>query len=208
MFNRLQLVYQSLVWLQSNPAHDKTFARLWRPAQIFDRLGRYQEAGRLVKEALKFQEVNTFDNLRVAAEILARAGQREDCAKAINAAMQFPEAQNFDTLIRYASVFLRLGDANQAVQYINRALPLKNATTSAMSLIGAAEILLQIDRDTYRNVIYQYFLNDLTKRRNLTPQEVEAATAISKALQGGAGGQQGNPGQVPSTALPQFPLQR
>ena len=208
MFNRLQLVYQSLVWLQSNPAHDKTFARLWRPAQIFDRLGRYQEAGRLIKEALKFQEINTFDNLRVAAEILARAGQREDCAKAINAAMQFPEAQNFDTLIRYASVFLRLGDANQAVQYINRALPLKNATTSAMSLIAAAEILLQIDRNTYRDVIFQYFLNDLTKRRNLTPQEVEAATAISRALQGGAGGQQRNPGQVPNPALQQFPLQR
>ncbi|MBO7686583.1 MAG: hypothetical protein J6V72_09375, partial [Kiritimatiellae bacterium] len=106
MFNRLQLAYQSLVWLQSNPARTKAFNRLWRPAQIFDRLGRYQEAGRLVKEAMAFPEANTFDNLCLAADILARAGQKEECAAAINALATHPEAQDFGTLIRYASIFL------------------------------------------------------------------------------------------------------
>ena len=101
-----------------------------------------------------------------------------------------------------------MGDANQAVQFINMALPLKNTATSATSIIAAGEILFQIDREKYRNVIFQYFLNDLANRRNLTMQEVEAANALSKALQAGPNGQQGLPGQVPNPAMPQFPFQR
>ena len=166
LFGRAHAAYQSAIWLQANPAHAKTFDRLWRSATIFQRLGRYREAARNVIDALTFPEANTYDIQHAAALILAQAGQREECALTIQNAMKFPEAQNFNALLQYADLLEKCEKKNAAVQAINLALPL--ATTAQPSgILAAADLLLKIDSTTYAPHVLSRLLLPLQRRANL-----------------------------------------
>ena len=166
LFGRVHAAYQSAIWLQANPAHAKTFDRLWRSATIFQRLGRYREAARNVIDALTFPEANTYDIQHAAALILAQAGQREECALTIQNAIKFPEAQNFNALLQYADLLEKCEKKNAAVQAINLALPL--ATTAQPSgILAAADLLLKIDSTTYAPHVLSRLLQPLQRRANL-----------------------------------------
>ena len=55
---------------------------------------------------------------------------------------------------------------------VNRAIQAKTPATSAASLLTASELLLQISNTApYKSAVYQYFLNDLSKRGDLNLRE-------------------------------------
>ena len=171
VFGRVQAAYKSAVWLQANPAHSKTFDRLWRSATIFQRLGRHQEAARNIADALTFPEANSYEALHEAVLILAQAGKYEACAAAIQSALKFPEAMRFDTLLQYADFLEKCGKRNQAVQTINLALPLVG-TAQPSGIIAAAELLLKIDSATYAPHVASRLLQPLRRRTNIAWSDV------------------------------------
>ena len=166
-FGRAQIAFQSANWLQKNPALGKSFQRLWRSANIFRQLGRFQEAAKNIQGALKFPEANTYDVLHTSALILAQAGCAEDCVKAIQAAMKFPESRTFDSLVQYAGILENFGSANAAVQAVNLALPLANNAQPA-TVLAAAELLLKINAQTYAPYVAERLLRPLLRRQNIS----------------------------------------
>ena len=171
LFGRVQAAYKSAIWLQSNPAHAKTFDRLWRSAMVFQRLGRYQEAAQNITDALTFPEANSYEILHAAVLVLSQAGKYEACAAAIQAALKFPEAKRFDTLLQYANFLEKCGKRNQAVQTINLALPFVG-TAQPSGIIAAAELLLKIDSVTYAPHVASRLLQPLLRRTNISWTEI------------------------------------
>ena len=171
IFGRVQLAYQSVALLQSNPAHANNYDRLWRSAMIFQRLRSYQQAAKNIVDALKFPEANTYERLHAAALMLAQGGRKDECAEVVKSLMKFPEASNFDSLIQYADLLDKCEKPDAAVQAISAALPMADRANPS-SIFSAAELLLKIDSTTYAPYVLGKLLQPLQRRKGISWNDI------------------------------------
>ena len=171
IFGRVQLAYQSVALLQSNPAHANSYDRLWRSAMIFQRLRSYQQAAKNIVDALKFPEANKYERLHAAALMLAQGGRKDECAEVVKTLMKFPEASSFDSLIQYADLLDKCEKPDAAVQAISAALPLADRANPS-SIFTAAELLLKIDSTTYAPYVLGKLLQPLQRRKGISWNDI------------------------------------
>ncbi len=162
-----------------------SFTRMWKAATILYQLGdpdNVRLSARCAEDALAFPEAKTFEVQNMAVDIFDKARQNAKCLAAIEKAMEFPESQKSETMTRYASTLLKLDQKTRAESLIlQQALKLKDAKTSAASLIEAGRILAKIDRDKHKNAIEQ-FLGEFRSRKNLTREEYAAYFNLIREL--------------------------
>lgn len=111
-------------------------------AETLTRLGKTDEAGRLVAEALRIEPKDP-DALAAQGRLLAAEGRLEEAARSLGAAAETGDA---DSRIELARVYLRLRDYERAREAVGAVLTATPGHPWALAVLGQA-LVLQGQRD-------------------------------------------------------------